>query len=62
MLEPQDGKLKQLIDITKAMKEAVQKNDNTIIQEILPQVQSLTKEFQKLVLDWAASKSLDIAI
>ena len=44
------------------MKEAVQKNDNTIIQEILPQVQSLTKEFQKLVLDWAASKSLDIAI
>ena len=59
---PQDGKLKQLIDIIKAMKEAVQKNDNTIIQEILPQVQSLTKEFQKLVLDWAASKSLDIAI
>lgn len=59
---PQDGKLKQLVDITRVMKEAVQKNDNTIIQEILPQVQSLTKEFQKLVLDWAASKSLDIAI
>lgn len=59
---PQDGKLKQLVKITRAMKEAVQKNDNTIIQEMLPQVQSLTQEFQKLVMDWAASKSLDIAI
>lgn len=59
---PQDGKLKKLVEITRAMKEAVQKNDNTIIQEILPQVQSLTQEFQKLVLDWAASKSLDLAI
>lgn len=58
---PQDGKLKQLVDITRAMKEAVQKNDNTIIQDILPEVQSLSREFLKLVPDWAASQSLDLA-
>lgn len=58
---PQDGKLKQLVDITRAMKEAVQKNDNTIIQDILPEVQSLSREFLKLGQDWAASQSLDLA-
>jgi hypothetical protein len=58
---PQDGKLKQLVEITRAMKEAVQKNDNTIIQDILPEVQSLSREFLKLVQDWAASQSLDLA-
>ena len=58
---PDGGKLKRLVDITNTIKRAVQQNDSTMIQDVLPEVQSLSREFLKLVQDWAASQSLDLA-
>lgn len=49
---PKGGKLKQLVEITRKMKDAVEKNDNTIIQDFLIEASTLTAQFQEQTSDW----------
>ena len=50
---PEDGKLKRLIDIRQAIRNAIDNNDNSIIEAILPEAKALTLEFRELLPDWA---------
>lgn len=50
---PEEGKLKRLIDIRQAIRDAIDNNDNGIIQDALPEAKALTLEFQELLPDWA---------
>ena len=49
---PEEGKLKRLVDITKTIKQAIKKKDNTMIEDILPEVGTLTQEFHDAIPDW----------
>ncbi len=49
---PEEGKLKRLVDITKTIKQAIIKNDNSMIEDILPEVKTLTQEFHDAIPDW----------
>lgn len=49
---PDAGKLKRLVDISNAIKEAIINNDSTAIQDIIPEVQALTREFRELIPEW----------
>ena len=49
---PEEGKLKRLVDITKAIKQAIKENDNAMIEDILPEVRTLTQEFHDAIPDW----------
>lgn len=50
---PEEGKLKRLIDIRQAMRSAIDNNDNTLIEAVLPEARALTLEFRELLPDWA---------
>ena len=50
---PEEGKLKRLIDIRQAIRDAIDNNDNGIIQDALPEARALTLEFRELLPDWA---------
>lgn len=50
---PEEGKLKRLIDIRQAMRNAIDNNDNSIIEAVLPEARALTLDFRELLPDWA---------
>ena len=50
---PEEGKLKRLIDIRQAMHNAIDNNDNSIIEAVIPEAKALTLEFRELLPDWA---------
>lgn len=50
---PKEGKLKRLIDIRQAMRDAIDNNDNSIIEAALPEAKALTLEFRELLPNWA---------
>ena len=50
---PEEGKLKRLIDIRQAIRDAIDNNDNGIIQDALPEARALSLDFRELLPDWA---------